>query len=335
MDVETVEAARRGDEDAFAQLVEPLRAEIRAHCYRMLGSLHDAEDATQEAMLRAWRNVDRFEGRSSFRTWLHTVASNVCLRELERRQRRVLPVDFGPPADPHGPLGTPLAESVWVEPFPDSLLGTEGGPADARYEQKESVELAFVAAVQLLPPSQRAVLILRDVLAFSAAEVAESLETTPAAVNSALQRARATVGERLPEQSQQATMRALGDTEARAIVARFVDAWERSDVDAVVALLTQDAILSMPPYTEWISGRDAVATFLRERPLAARRRWQIIVTRSNGQPALAHYLQDEATGTYVAHSLQVLAFADGQIADMQAFLDPGLPERFGLPATLG
>ena len=215
----------------------------------MLGSVHDAEDALQEALLRAWRGLPRFEGRSSLRSWLYTIATNTCLNAIEKRPKRVLPVDYGPAADPHDGPGEPLVESVWVEPYPDETLGLEDGFAapEARYEQRESVELAFVAALQHLPANQRAVLILREVLGFSAREVAESLETTIASVNSALQRAREAVDERLPEQSQQATLRALGDERLREIVEGYVDAWERGDVDAVVAMLAEDATFAMPP----------------------------------------------------------------------------------------
>src|SRR5919198_1622821 len=207
---EQLEAARRGDEEAYRRLVEPHRGELHAHCYRMLGSLHDAEDALQETLLRAWRGLPDFGERSSLRTWLYRIATNVSLDAIARRPKRVLPVDYGPMATPTaGEPGPPLAESVWIEPYPDEALGTAEGYAspEARYEQREAVELAFIAALQLLPGTQRAVLILREVLGFSAREVSESLDTSVASVNSALQRARKTVEQRLPERSQQATLR--------------------------------------------------------------------------------------------------------------------------------
>src|SRR5213082_1362992 len=186
-----LERARDGDETAFAALLERYRGELHAHCYRMLGSVHDAEDALQDALLRAWRGLARFEGRSSLRSWLYRIATNTCLDTIERRPKRVLPIDYGPPADPHEGIGEPLVESVWVEPYPDERLGLEDGFAapEARYEQRESIELAFIAALQHLPPNQRAVLILREVLGYSAKEVAATLDTTVASVNSALQRA--------------------------------------------------------------------------------------------------------------------------------------------------
>src|SRR5437763_724676 len=218
-----IAAARGGDEAAYGRLVESYRGELHAHCYRMLGSVHDAEDALQEALLRAWRGLPRFEGRSSLRSWLYTIATNTCLNAIERRPKRVLPVDYGPPSDPHGGPGEPVVESVFVEPYPDELLGVEDGFAspDASYERRESVELAFVAALQNLPPNQRAALILREVLGFSAKEAAEMLDTSVASANSALQRARASVEQRAPEQSQQQTLRALGDEELRALADRY------------------------------------------------------------------------------------------------------------------
>src|ERR671923_1631785 len=214
MEAALLDTARSGDETAFAKLIEPYWGQLHAHCYRMLGSLHDAEDAFQEVSLRAWRALSRFEGRSSLRSWLYTIATNTCLTAIERRPKRVLPIDYGPASDPHGDgLGLPPLESVWVEPYPDEGLGLEDGFAgpEARYELRESVELAFVAALQHLPANQRAALILREVLGFSAAEVAESLQTTVASVNSALQRARRSVDQRVPARSQQATLRALGE----------------------------------------------------------------------------------------------------------------------------
>ncbi len=323
-EVTLLDAARRGDETAFEQLVAPHRAELHAHCYRMLASLPDAEDALQEALLGAWRGLPRFEGRSSLRSWLYTVATNACLKLVERRPKLVLPIDYGPAADPHDGLGEPVHEPLWVEPYPDAGLA---------YEQRESVELAFIAALQHLPARQRAVLILSEVLGFSGAEVAEALETTPASVYSALQRAHKTVDERLPRQSQQATLRELGDARLRELVTEYVAAWERGDVDAVAALLTDDVTLAMPPRPEWYAGLDAVREFLRSTPLRAANRWRVLPTAANGQLALAQYLRDEPGG-FSAHGIDVFTLDSDRISEFMAFLDPSLFPRFGLPDRL-
>jgi RNA polymerase sigma-70 factor (ECF subfamily) len=242
---ELLEAARRGDDDAFGRLAGPFRGELYAHCYRMLGSAADAEDALQETLLRAWRALPRFEGRSSVRSWLYTIATNACLRAIERRPRRVLPVDYGPAADPHDGPTEPVTEAVWLEPYPDERLGLGSGLAspEARYEQREGVELAFIAALQHLPTRQRAVLILRDVLGFSARETATALDTTPVSVDSALQRAHKTVDQRLPEQSQQATLRSLSDDALRQLVQRAIDVLtlRGAHIQQITAFLTPAA----------------------------------------------------------------------------------------------
>ena len=318
-------AANGGDENAFAELVGPHRTELSAHCYRMLGSVHDAEDALQEALLRAWRGLERFQGRSSLRSWLYTVATNVCLRAIERRPKRVLPIDYAPAAtDPHAP-DRPIVESVWVEPYPG---------VDAGYEQRESIELAFIAALQHLPAQQRAVLILRDVLGFSGAEVADVLDTNPDAIYSALQRAHKTVDQRLPEQSQQATLRSLSDDALRQLVQRYVTAWERNDVDAVVAMLAQDAKLAMPPLPSWYRGREQVATFLRGGPLAGTTRWRLIPARANGQLAFGLYAWDDKTQTFMPRAIDVLTLRGAQIQEITAFLTPAAFPSFDLPAIL-
>jgi RNA polymerase sigma-70 factor (ECF subfamily) len=357
---ELLETARKGSEDAYARLVEPHRSELQAHCYRMLGSVQDAEDALQEALVRAWKGLDKFEGRSSLRSWLYRIATNTSLDAIERRPKRILPIDYGPPADPHGGVGEPLVESVWIEPFPDETLGIEDGYAspDARYEQRESVELAFVAALQLLPANQRAVLILREVLGFSAQETADTLETSVASVNSALQRARATIQKRLPEQSQQETLRALGDEKLREIVEQYADAWERNDVDTVVNLLAEDAAFTMPPMARWFYGHDGIRGFLEKWSMIPDWRWKSIPVTANGQPALAFYSWDEEKGARVPFAVNVLTFEGEKIKEVDAFIlrgsqdpDPEVqartPEqpadyekletayaRFGLPAQL-
>jgi RNA polymerase sigma-70 factor, ECF subfamily len=331
-----LEAAQAGDEQAFALLVAPYQAPLRAHCYRMLGSLADAEDALQETLLRAWSGLAGFESRSSLRSWLYRIATNASLRMIEKRPKRMLPIDYGPAADPHAALGEPLTESVWLEPYPDAELGVDAallGP-DARYEHRESIELAFAAAFQHLPARQRAVLILREVLGFSAKETAEALETTSVSVDSALQRAHKAIEERVPTQTQQATLRALGDSELREIAKRFADAWERNDVDAVVAMLTDDVRMAMPPWPSWYSGRDAVATFLGSWPLSARKRWLVLPTGANGQPAVAGYLWDEQTSAFRPETIIVLTLRAARIEEITAFRAPALFPRFGLPERL-
>jgi RNA polymerase sigma-70 factor, ECF subfamily len=334
---ELLDAARRGDQNAYGRLVEPYRSELHAHCYRMLGSVPDAEDALQEALLRAWRGIPRFEGRSSLRSWLYRIATNSCLRAIERRPKRVLPVDYGPPADPHDGPAEPLVESVWLEPYPDEGLGLESallGP-EARYEQRESVELAFTAALQLVPARQRAVLILRDVLGFSAQETAEALETTPVAVDSALQRAHKTVDQRLPGESQQANLRTLGDSALSGLVGRFVAAWERNDVEAVVAMLAEDARMTMPPLPSWYSGRKAVAEFLRGVPLSAAKRWRLVRTSANAQLAFGGYLWEEGPRIFTLHDVIVLTLRGAEIEEITAFLDRQAVRHFGLPESIG
>jgi RNA polymerase sigma-70 factor (ECF subfamily) len=319
---ELLEAARKGDEGAYARLVERHRTELHAHCYRMLGSVHDAEDALQDALLRAWRALPRFEGRSSTRSWLYKIATNTCLDTIARRPKRVLPIDYAPATDPTVGPGEPVVESVWIEPYPDEMLGVQDGYAapEARYEMRESIELAFVAAVQHLPARQRAVLILREVLGYSAREVADALDTTVASVNSALQRARASIDERLPDQTQQATLRSIGDDELRALVDEYVDAWERNDVDAVVHLLTEDATIAMPPLASWYGPRDQMVRFLAGWPLSGDWRWRVRRTTANGQPALGYYAWDPQEEVYLPFALNVLTIRDGRIKDVVAFV---------------
>jgi RNA polymerase sigma-70 factor (ECF subfamily) len=352
-----LDSARGGDQDAWARLFEPYRSELLAHCYRMLGSVQDAEDALQDASVRAWRGIARFEGRSSLRSWLYTICTNTCLNAIAARPKRVLPVDYGPATDPHTRPGEPVVESVWIEPYPDELLGVEDGFAapEASYEQRESVELAFIAALQHLPPNQRAVLILREVLGFSAKEVAESLDTTVASVNSALQRARAAVEERVPEQSQQATLRTLGDDEVRELVERYVDAWERCDVETFASMLAEDATFTMPPLASWYSGREGIAAWAAGWPLSGDWKWRTILTRANGQPAIGFYAWDDEQQTHLPFALNVLTLRGREVSDVTAFVarsteatDPdayarwpelaaderrlmGTFERFGLP----
>jgi len=329
-----LEQVRAGDQDAFARLIDPYRRELQAHCYRMLGSAADAEDALQEALLGAWRGLARFEGRSSLRSWLYTIATNACLRAIERRPRRVLPIDYGPAADPHSPLAEPLVESVWIEPFPDAMLADAAMP-EARYEQRESVELAFIAALQHLPARQRAVLILRDVLGFSARETAEVLDTTPVSIDSALQRAHKAVEERLPERTQQETLRSIDDAELRSVVERFVTAWEHADVDAVVSMLAEDAVFAMPPEPAWFTGQEAIAAFLESVALSPRSpRHRLVPTWANGQVAFGTYSWREEPNAFVRHAITVLSLRGSEIVGLTFFRSPEAFHGFDLPERI-
>jgi RNA polymerase sigma-70 factor, ECF subfamily len=316
-------ARAASDEDAFRRVVDPYRGELHAHCYRMLGSVHDADDALQDALLRAWRAIGRFEGRSSLRAWLYRIATNTCLDVIAKRPKRVLPIDHAPAAEPGAPLEAPLVESVWVEPYPDEQIGLDDGYAapEARYELRESVELAFVAAHQHLPATQRAALILREVLGFSAKETAETLDTSTASVNSALQRARATVDERLPEQTQQATLRSLGDGKLREIVEGYMEAMQRGDVSRVVSMLAEEAAWSMPPLSNWFLGTDAITGFLHHGPLSGDWRWRHVPAHASGQAAVGSYAWHEGEQTYLAFALDVFTLEGARIKEVTSFIN--------------
>jgi RNA polymerase sigma-70 factor (ECF subfamily) len=329
-------AAARRDEGTFRELVDAHRAELHSHCYRMLGSLHDADDALQDTLLRAWRALPRFRGESSLRTWLFRIATNVCLDVIAGRRKRVLPVDYMP-ANPDGVTenAEALPESTWIEPYPDEAFGVEDGAAgpEARYERREALELAFVAALQHLPPRQRAALVLRDVLGFSAKETAEAMDATVPSVNGALARARASVEERLPDQSQQTTLRALGDRKLREIAERFADAFERGEIDAILATLSEDATFTMPPYAEWCKGRDAIGkSWLMPSRTPPGLRY--VATRANGQLALGTYRIEPETSTYVPIALDVLTLRGELVSDVTAFRTPAAFPRFDLPDRL-
>ncbi|MFJ4100007.1 sigma-70 family RNA polymerase sigma factor [Amycolatopsis japonica] len=310
----------RTDDAEFDRLVEPLRRELHAHCYRLLGSAHDADDALQDALLRAWRGMDRFEGRSSMRTWLYTIATRTCLDIVAARGKRALPMDLGPSSERVVLEHAPLTEVAWLGPYPD-------GP-ETRYERRETIELAFVAALQHLPGNQRAALVLFDVLGFSAAEIASIMDTSVAAVNSALQRARAIVAEKVPPPGEQ---RKLDDTRTREIAADFASALERGDADALVALLTEDVTWSMPPLAQWYSGIEAVSGFAAEVPLGRCPSWHTEIVTANGQPAVACYLGESADAVHTPWSITVLSLRDDRIRDIISFLDADLFVRFGLP----
>jgi RNA polymerase sigma-70 factor, ECF subfamily len=319
------------EKDHFAEVVEPLRGELTAHCYRMMGSVHEAEDLVQETYLRAWRSFDRFEQRSSVRTWMYRIATNTCLTALEGRSRRPMPVGLGQPAaDPHAPLQTDH-EIPWLEPLPDSVVW--GGPAAdpaAAVVDRESVRLAFVAALQHLTPAQRAVLILRDVLAWQASEVAELLDISVAAVNSSLQRARAQVHQ-LDQESESGT---LDDARAKGLLADYVAAFENYDVSRIVQLLSADAVWEMPPYLGWYRGAEAIGELIKLNCPAKAAGDQVMVpVGANGQPAFGLYMK-QPDGSHAAFQLQVLTLGGDRVSRVGVFFDTSLFERFGLPPRL-
>jgi RNA polymerase sigma-70 factor (ECF subfamily) len=329
---DVMEAARQGDEDAFAALVEPHRRELRALCYRMLGSVDDADDALQEIMLRAWRGLSRFEGRSSLRTWLYRIATNACLNRLERRPARTVPFDFGPAAGPGEGPGELLDEALWLGPYPDRFLADEETGPEAAALRAESVELAFVAALQRLPARARAVLILRSVLDYPAQETADMLGISVAAANSTLQRARTTLRSQVPGRSQQATVRDLGDDRVRDLVTRYARALETADVDGLLALLDEDATWAMPPMPAWYRGKEAIRAFLVDYPL--RHRWRHLPAQANGQPALGCYAWDPSEHAYLATALDVLTLDGDRIMAVMGFVDARAVALCGLPDRL-
>lgn len=323
-----LEQAVDGDESVFNELVGAYRAELRAHCYRILGSLPDAEDALQEGLLRAWRGLAGFERRGSLRSWLYAIVTNSALDVGRERSRRELPVAFGPCASPGAELDPPLTEQLWLDPYPDHwLTGAARLSPEARYEQREAIELAFMVALQHLPPQQRAVLLLREVVGFSTAEIASQSGKTAAAVNSALQRAREAVRRHVSAGSQQVALRALGDEGTRTLAQRYADAIERGDADTLIGMLTHDASWSMPPVPTWYRGHQAVRHFLVSVPLTYR--WRHRATRANGQLAVGGYLFDDARASYLPAVLDVLTLEGGKIAAVTGFLadevSPHLP----------
>jgi len=316
-----------GAEDLEGRL-EQHRVELTAHCYRMLGSAFEAQDAVQETLLRAWRSFDRFEGRSGVRSWLYRIATNVCLDMLSGRERRARPMDLGPAGTADTPLGAPLPETTWIQPVPDgSVVASDGDPAEVA-EQRESVRLAFVAALQHLPPRQRAVLILREVLRWKAGEVAELLETSVASVNSSLQRARAALAdcEIQPSQPVEEAQQALLD--------RYVDAFERYDMESLTSLLYEDATWSMPPYDLWLRGHLDIQRWCLGPGIGCNGS-RLVPTVANGMPAFGQYKPSPAEGGYEPWSLQVLEISDDRISGIIFFLDTAtLFPLFGLPPRL-
>jgi RNA polymerase sigma-70 factor (ECF subfamily) len=323
-------AAMPGSED-FARLTDPFRPELLAHCYRMLGSVHDAEDQVQETLIRAWRSYGDFEGRASLRTWLYRIATNACLRALENRSRRPLPSGLtGPGEDPEAPLAAARAEVPWLQPFPDALLRTESADPASVAASRMSVRLALIAALQYLPPRQRAVLILRDVLGWRAPEVAGLLGVSTVAVNSVLQRARAHLRQVAPAQEE---MREPTEPEQRTLLDRYAAAFENADVTALMRLLRDDAVLEMPPLPTWFAGRERIGRFLASRVFGQPGDFTMVPTAANGQPGFAAYLRGR-DGVHRAHAVQVLTVPAASIARVVSFNQPELFAMFGLPQAL-
>lgn len=317
------------DQD-FPRLTDPYRRELLAHCYRMLGSVHDAEDLVQETYLRAWRSYHAFEGRSSVRTWLYRIATNACLTALEGRSRRPLPTGLGSPnADPGDPL-VERGEVPWLEPVPDAMVGADASDPAQLATSRESIRLAFIAALQHLPPRQRAVLILRDVLRWKASEVAEAVGVTTTAVNSILQRAHAQL-----EQAQLSEDSVVEPTspEQRALLDRYVTAFWEKDIGAITAMLTDDAIWEMPPFTGWYRGAADIGRLIDTQCPGGRHDMRMLPSSANGQPAFGLYMR-AVDGTFRPFQLQVLTLSPSGVSHVAAFFETGLFERFGLPSSL-
>ena len=337
-------AARRGNQDEFSGLTEPYRRELQVHCYRILGSLPEAEDLVQETLLRAWRRLDTYEGRASFRAWLYKIATNACLDVLASRKRRqrLLPPAAHPAADPRAAIAPPVMEPVWLEPLPDDWFVEAAANPEARYTARESISLAFLAALQVLPPRQRAVLILGDVLDWHASEIAELLGITVSAVNSALHRARGTLTKHYHRRGQESAPASPPNERTRALLHQYVQAWEAADVAGLVTLLKRDAVFTMPPSPSWYRGRASVgasvaATIFKDEgmfPGKAAGRWRLQSVGANGQPAFALYQRDEAGGPYRAFGIQVLTIEGGKLAEVANFLNPAFFPFFHLPAEL-
>ncbi len=323
------------DEQAFSTLTEPYRRELQVHCYRMMGSVQDAEDMVQETFLRAWRRRDSYEGRASLRAWLYKIATNACLDALDKRTRRVVPFTRGEASTLDQPIPADVNEPIWLEPFPDEWLAWDDAGPDGHYTTQENITLAFITVLHLLPPRQRAVLILRDVLEWEASEVADLLGTSVASVKSALHRARETMASHKRANLEGAAPQILDDTRQSQLEA-YVQAWQTADINGLLALLREDATFSMPPIPAWYQGRETIGGLLGKTIFGgeARGRWRLIPIRANSQIAFGLYRKDGAKGIYRAYAIQVLTFSEGQIADIITFRSPGLVGKFGLAEIL-
>ena len=330
-----VRAALR-DQGAFEALTEPYRRELQVHCYRMLGSLTEAEDLVQETLLRAWKGRRTYAGRAPVRAWLYKIATNACLDELARRPRRGLPATFIEPADPLEPPDAPVLDPIWIEPYPDSLLPQARVDPAARYDQRESVRLAFLVTLQELPPRQRAILLLRDVLGWPAAEVAAMLGLSASSVTSALYRARVTLSTRGHGEARAARPPELHDPNEQRLLERYLLAWETADIEGLTLLLKEDATFPMPPLPGWYRGRADIRAFVSATILQgeARGRWKFMPTRANGRPAFGLYRRRDERLGYAAFAIQVVTFEAGLVADATTFGFPQLFRRFGLPDEL-
>ena len=326
-----VSAAQAGDQQAFEALASAYRRELLVHCYRMLGSLHDAEDLVQETLLRSWEKRSTLTSPASYRAWLYRIATNLCLDRLRSAPRRSLPTQTHPAGDPNRPLPNPVREPIWLEPFPDNLLADDYSDPQERAESRERISLAFLAALQHLTPTQRAILLLREVLEWPAAEVAEWLNLSVPAVNSSLQRARRALqqhnigSEILPAEPR---------PQLQNLLYRYMALWEQADIPGLVALLREDAWFTMPPLPIWLQGRAAIATELSTRIRIPGRHWRLLPTRANGSPAFGLYRQEGEEDLYQLFGLMVLSVVEGQIANMVSFLEPSSLSSFTLPPTL-
>ena len=331
-------AALAGDSSAFERLTEPYRGELLAHCYRILGSPQDAEDLVQETFLRAWRRLSTYEGRASLRSWLYKIATNACLDALAQRPRRSLPPTLYPAVQPQTSIPKPVTEPIWLEPFPDEFLAQEDASSapEARIERRESISLSFLVALQLLPPRQRCVLILCDVMDWHAGELADMLGTSLSSINSLLHRARATIRKNYSSSPYDSPITVPMDRTTKMLLDRYVRAWESGDVDEIIALLQKDTVFAMPPFPLWLQGQEAIRTFISATILKgeARGRWRLLPIRANARPGFAWYQKDEANEGFQAFAIQVLTLDGGRLADITTFVEPSLFRFFNLPAEL-